>query len=235
MKKAILATKVGMTQIFNEDGVLIPVTVLQAGPCVVTQIKTVENDGYEAVQVGFVDKKEKVINRDKAGKKEVIHRHGVNKAQKGHFEKAGVSCKRYVREFRFENASEYALAQEIKADIFAAGDLVDAIGVSRGKGFAGTIERHNFARGPMKHGSKSHREPGSNGPMHSGPGGRVIKGKKLPGRLGGQSATVQRLTIAKVDAERNLIMVKGSVPGAAGTFLMLRDTVRPVVKKADKK
>ena len=116
MKKAILATKVGMTQIFNEDGVLIPVTVLQAGPCVVTQIKTVENDGYEAVQVGFVDKKEKVINRDKAGKKEVIHRHGVNKAQKGHFEKAGVSCKRYVREFRFENASEYALAQEIQAD-----------------------------------------------------------------------------------------------------------------------
>ena len=127
MKKAILATKVGMTQIFNEDGVLIPVTVLQAGPCVVTQIKTVENDGYEAVQVGFVDKKEKVINRDKAGKKEVIHRHGVNKAQKGHFEKAGVSCKRYVREFRFENASEYALAQEIKADIFAAGDRIDLV------------------------------------------------------------------------------------------------------------
>ena len=130
MKKAILATKVGMTQIFNEDGVLIPVTVLQAGPCVVTQIKTVENDGYEAVQVGFVDKKEKVINRDKAGKKEVIHRHGVNKAQKGHFEKAGVSCKRYVREFRFENASEYALAQEIKADIFAAGDRIDATAIS---------------------------------------------------------------------------------------------------------
>ena len=133
MKKAILATKVGMTQIFNEDGVLIPVTVLQAGPCVVTQIKTVENDGYEAVQVGFVDKKEKVINRDKAGKKEVIHRHGVNKAQKGHFEKAGVSCKRYVREFRFENASEYALAQEIKADIFAAGDRIDATAISKGK------------------------------------------------------------------------------------------------------
>ena len=219
MKKAILATKVGMTQIFNEDGVLTPVTVLQAGPCVVTQIKTVENDGYSAVQVGFGDKRESL----------------VNKPMKGQFSKAGVSCKRFVREFKFENAEDYKVADEIKADIFAAGDLVDAIGVSRGKGFAGTIERHNFARGPMKHGSKSHREPGSNGPMHSGPGGRVIKGKKLPGRLGGQSATVQRLTIAKVDAERNLIMVKGSVPGAAGTFLMLRDTVRPVVKKADKK
>ena len=146
MKKAILATKVGMTQIFNEDGVLIPVTVLQAGPCVVTQIKTVENDGYEAVQVGFVDKKEKVINRDKAGKKEVIHRHGVNKAQKGHFEKAGVSCKRYVREFRFENASEYALAQEIKADIFAAGDRIDATAISKGKGFQGAIKRFGQQR-----------------------------------------------------------------------------------------
>ena len=122
MKKAILATKVGMTQIFNEDGTLVPVTVLQAGPCVVTQIKTVENDGYSAVQVGFVDKKEKIVNKDKSGKKEVIHRHGVNKAQKGHFEKAGVSCKRYVREFKFDNAEEYALGSEIKADMFAAGD-----------------------------------------------------------------------------------------------------------------
>ena len=150
---------------------------------------------------------------------------------KGFFDKAGVAPVKFVREFRLAEASEYKVGDKIAADIFAAGDLVDAIGVSRGKGFAGTIERHNFARGPMKHGSKSHREPGSNGPMHSGPGGRVIKGKKLPGRLGGQSATVQRLTIAKVDAERNLIMVKGSVPGAAGTFLMLRDTVRPVVKK----
>ena len=124
MNKAILATKVGMTQIFTEDGTLVPVTVLQAGPCVVTQIKTVENDGYSAVQVGFVDKKERIVNRDKGGKKEVIHRHGVNKALKGHFDKAGVSCKRYVREFKFDNASEYALAQEIKADIFAAGDKV---------------------------------------------------------------------------------------------------------------
>ena len=131
MKKAILATKVGMTQIFNEDGTLVPVTVLQAGPCVVTQIKTVENDGYSAVQVGFVDKKEKIVNKDKSGKKEVIHRHGVNKAQKGHFEKAGVSCKRYVREFKFDNAEEYALGSEIKADMFSAGDKVDASAISK--------------------------------------------------------------------------------------------------------
>ena len=131
MKKAILATKVGMTQIFNEDGTLVPVTVLQAGPCVVTQIKTVENDGYSAVQVGFVDKKEKIVNKDKSGKKEVIHRHGVNKAQKGHFEKAGVSCKRYVREFKFENAEEYTLGSEIKADMFVAGDKVDASAISK--------------------------------------------------------------------------------------------------------
>ena len=135
MKKGILATKVGMTQIFNEDGTLVPVTVLQAGPCVVTQVKTVENDGYSAVQVGFVDKKEKAVNKDKAGKKEVIHRHGVNKALKGHFEKAGVSCKRYIREFRFENAEEYTLGSEIKADMFAAGDKIDASAISKGKGF----------------------------------------------------------------------------------------------------
>lgn len=133
MKKAILATKVGMTQIFNEDGSLIPVTVLQAGPCVVTQIKTVENDGYSAVQVGFVDKKDKIVNKDKAGKKEVIHRNGTTKAEKGHFEKAGVSSKRFVREFKFENADEYALAQEIKADIFAEGDKIDATATSRVK------------------------------------------------------------------------------------------------------
>ena len=126
MKKAILATKVGMTQIFNEDGTLTPVTVLQAGPCAVTQIKTVENDGYEAVQVGFVDKKDKIINKDKGGKKEIVHRHGVTKAEQGHFAKAGVTGKRYVREFKFENASEYELGQEIKADIFAAGDKIDA-------------------------------------------------------------------------------------------------------------
>ena len=159
MKKAILATKVGMTQIFNDDGVLVPVTVLQAGPCVVTQIKTVENDGYEAVQVGFVDKKERIVNKDKAGKKEVIHRHGVNKAQKGHFAKAGVSCKRYVREFRFENASEYALAQEIKADIFEAGDRIDATAISKGKGFQGAIKR--FGQHRELYGSRFQVPPSS--------------------------------------------------------------------------
>ena len=163
MKKAILATKVGMTQIFNEDGTLTPVTVLQAGPCVVTQIKTVENDGYEAVQVGFVDKKDKIINKDKGGKKEIVHRHGVTKAEQGHFAKAGVTGKRFVREFKFENASEYELGQEIKADIFAAGDKIDATAISKGKGFQGAIKRHNQSRGPMAHGSKYHRHAGSNG------------------------------------------------------------------------
>jgi large subunit ribosomal protein L3 len=142
MKKAILATKVGMTQIFTEDGALVPVTVLQAGPCVVTQVKTAENDGYSAVQVGFVDKKERIVNKDKNGKKEIVHRHGVNKALKGHFDKAGVSCKRYVREFRLDNAEEYTLGSEIKADVFAAGDKIDASAISKGKGFQGVKEQN---------------------------------------------------------------------------------------------
>ena len=163
MKKAILATKIGMTQIFNEDGVLVPVTVLQAGPCVVTQVKTVENDGYAAVQVGFVDKKEKIVNVDKNGSKEIRNRHGVTKAEKGHFDKAGVSYKRYVREFRFENAADYTVADEIKADIFAAGDKLDATAIAKGKGFQGAIKRHGQHRGPMAHGSKFHRHQGSNG------------------------------------------------------------------------
>ena len=224
MKKAILATKVGMTQIFNEDGVLIPVTVLQAGPCVVTQIKTVENDGYEAVQVGFVDKKEKVINRDKAGKKEVIHRHGVNKAQKGHFEKAGVSCKRYVREFRFENASEYALAQENKAYIFAAGDRIDATAISKGKGFQGAIKRFGQHRGPMAHGSKFHRHQGSNGACSSP--SRVFKGKGMPGHMGCVKVTVQNLDVVRVDADKNLILVKGAVPGPKKALVTIKETVK---------
>ena len=163
MKKAILATKVGMTQIFNADGVMVPVTVLQAGPCVVTQIKTVENDGYSAVQVGFVDEKEKVVNKDANGKKEIRNRHGVNKAEMGHFAKAGVSGKRYVREFKFENAADYNLADEIKADIFAEGDKIDATAISKGKGFQGAIKRLGQHRGPMAHGSKFHRHQGSNG------------------------------------------------------------------------
>lgn len=224
MKKAILATKVGMTQIFNDDGVLVPVTVLQAGPCVVTQIKTVENDGYEAVQVGFVDKKERIVNKDKAGKKEVIHRHGVNKAQKGHFAKAGVSCKRYVREFRFENASEYALAQEIKADIFGAGDRIDATAISKGKGFQGAIKRFGQHRGPMAHGSKFHRHQGSNGACSSP--SRVFKGKGMPGHMGCVKVTVQNLDVVRVDADKNLILVKGAVPGPKKALVTIKETTK---------
>ena len=209
MKKAILATKVGMTQIFNEDGTLTPVTVLQAGPCAVTQIKTVENDGYEAVQVGFVDKKDKIINKDKGGKKEIVHRHGVTKAEQGHFAKAGVTGKRFVREFKFENASEYELGQEIKADIFAAGDKIDATAISKGKGFQGAIKRHNQSRGPMAHGSKYHRHAGSNGAC-SDPS-KVFKGKHMPGHMGSKKITGQNLVVVRVDAENNLLLVKGSV------------------------
>ena len=224
MNKAILATKVGMTQIFTEDGTLVPVTVLQAGPCVVTQIKTVENDGYSAVQVGFVDKKERIVNRDKGGKKEVIHRHGVNKALKGHFDKAGVSCKRYVREFKFDNASEYALAQEIKADIFATGDKVDATAISKGKGFQGAIKRHGQHRGPMAHGSKFHRHQGSNGACSSP--SRVFKGKGMPGHMGCVRVTVQNLEVVRVDAEQNLLLVKGAVPGPKKALVTVKETTR---------
>ena len=211
MAKGILGKKIGMTQIFEADGKLIPVTVVEAGPCVVVQNKTEELDGYNAVQLGFGAKKEK----------------HTPKPMLGHFEKAGVEPVRFVRELRLTAPSEFAVGQKITADIFAAGELIDATGISRGKGFAGTIKRHNFSRGPMAHGSKSHREPGSMGPMHSGPGGRVIKGKKLPGRMGCDKVTVQRLTVARVDIDRNLVLVKGSIPGAAGSFVVLRETVKP--------
>ena len=224
MKKAILATKVGMTQIFNEDGTLTPVTVLQAGPCAVTQIKTVENDGYEAVQVGFVDKKDKIINKDKGGKKEIVHRHGVTKAEQGHFAKAGVTGKRFVREFKFENASEYELGQEIKADIFAAGDKIDATAISKGKGFQGAIKRHNQSRGPMAHGSKYHRHAGSNGAC-SDPS-KVFKGKHMPGHMGNVQVTVQNLEIVRVDTENNLLLVKGAVPGPKKSLVTIRETVK---------
>ena len=224
MKKAILATKVGMTQIFNEDGTLTPVTVLQAGPCAVTQIKTVENDGYSAVQVGFVDNKERIVNKDKAGNKEVIHRHGVNKAQKGHFDKAGVSCKRFIREFKFDNADEYTLGGEIKADIFEAGDRVDATAISKGKGFQGAIKRHGQHRGPMTHGSKFHRHQGSNGACSSP--SRVFKGKGMPGHMGCVRVTVQNLTIVRVDAEKNLILVKGAVPGPRKALVTIKETTK---------
>ena len=226
MKKAILATKVGMTQIFNEDGVLTPVTVLQAGPCVVTQVKTVENDGYAAVQVGFVDKKEKVVNVDKSGKKEIRNRHGVTKAEKGHFDKAGVSCKRFVREFRFENAADYSVKDEIKADIFEAGDKIDATAIAKGKGFQGAIKRLGQHRGPMAHGSKFHRHQGSNG-ASSNPS-RVFKGKGMPGHMGAKKITVQNLDIVKVDVENNLILVKGAVPGPKKSLVTLKESVKSV-------
>ena len=224
MKKAILATKVGMTQIFNEDGTLVPVTVLQAGPCAVTQIKTVENDGYSAVQVGFVDKKERIVNKDKSGKKEIVHRHGVNKAMKGHFDKAGVSCKRYVREFKFENAEEYTLGSEIKADIFAVGDKIDASAISKGKGFQGAIKRHGQHRGPMAHGSKFHRHQGSNGACSSS--SRVFKGKGMPGHMGSVKVTTQNLEVVRVDAENNLLLIKGAVPGAKKALITVKETVK---------
>lgn len=224
MKKAILATKVGMTQIFNDNGELTPVTVLQAGPCVVTQIKTVENDGYSAVQVGFVDKKDKIINKDANGKKEIRNRHGVTKAEKGHFDKAGVSGKRFVREFKFDNAADYKLADEIKADIFAAGDKVDATAISKGKGFQGAIKRHGQHRGPMTHGSKFHRHQGSNG-AYSSPS-RVFKGKGMPGHMGAEQVTVQNLEIVRVDAENNLLLVKGSVPGPKKSLITIKEAVK---------
>ena len=228
MKKAILATKVGMTQIFNEDGTLTPVTVLQAGPCAVTQVKTVENDGYSAVQVGFVDKKDRIVNKDKSGKKEVIHRHGVNKALKGHFEKAGVSSKRYVRELKLDNAEEYTLGSEIKADIFEAGDRVDATAISKGKGFQGAIKRHGQHRGPMTHGSKFHRHQGSNGACSSP--SKVFKGKGMPGHMGCVRVTVQNLTVVRVDADKNLILVKGAVPGPRKALVTIKETTKVSAK-----
>ena len=224
MKKAILATKVGMTQIFNADGVLVPVTVLQAGPCYVTQIKTVDNDGYSAVQVGFVDKKEKVVTKDANGKKEIKHRHGVNKAEKGHFDKAGVSGKRFVREFKFDNAEEYNLADVIKADIFAEGDKIDATAISKGKGFQGAIKRFGQHRGPMAHGSKFHRHQGSNGACSSPR--KVFKGKGMPGHMGSVKVTVQNLEVVRVDAENNLLLVKGSVPGPKKSLVTIKETVK---------
>ena len=224
MKKGILATKVGMTQIFGEDGTLIPVTVLSAGPCVVTQVKTVENDGYSAGQVGFGDKKERIVNKDKSGRKEVIHRHGVGKAMKGHFDKAGVPCKRYVREFKFDNAEEYTLGSEIKADVFAAGDMVDASAISKGKGFQGAIKRHGQHRGPMTHGSKFHRHQGSNGACSSP--SRVFKGKKMPGHMGCVKVTVQNLEVVRVDAEKNLLLIKGSVPGPKKALVTIKEAVK---------
>ena len=206
MKKAILAKKVGMTQIFNEAGELVPVTVLQAGPCVVTQVKTIENDGYEAVQVGFEDIREKL----------------VNKPVKGMFDKAGVSYKRYVREFKLEG--EYAVKDEIKAEIFEAGDKVDATAIAKGKGFQGAIKRHGQSRGPMAHGSKYHRHAGSNGACSSP--SKVFKGKRMPGHMGGKKVTTQNLEIVRVDAEKNLLLVKGAVPGPKKALVTIKESVK---------
>ncbi|MCR5293642.1 MAG: 50S ribosomal protein L3 [Lachnospiraceae bacterium] len=208
MKKAILARKVGMTQVFADNGVVTPVTVLLAGPCVVTQVKNAEKDGYEAVQVGYGDIREKL----------------VSKGVKGVYDKAGVSAKRFSREFRFENAADYKVGDEIKADIFAVGDHIDATAVSKGKGFQGTIKRLGQHRGPMKHGSKFHRHAGSNG-TSSDPS-RVYKGKGMPGQMGSKRVTIQNLEIVRVDAEKNLILVKGAVPGPRKCLVTIKETVK---------
>ena len=207
MEKAILGTKIGMTQIFAENGVVVPVTVIVAGPCVVTQKKTVETDGYDAVQVGFGDVKEKALN----------------KPQKGHFAKANTANKKHVREFRLADCSALNVGDEIKADVFTAGDKIDVSGISKGKGFAGPM-KHGLHRGPMTHGSKSKRVSGSMG-MCSNPG-RVLKGKVLPGHMGVQKVTIQNLEVVKVDAEQNLILVKGAVPGAKGGLVTIRNSVK---------
>lgn len=208
MKKAILGKKLGMTQIFNEDGTMIPVTVIEAGPCVVVQKKTVETDGYEAIQVGFEDKAERKMN----------------KPLKGHFDKAKVAYKRNLREFRLDDISSYNIGDVIKSDIFAAGEMVDVTGTSKGHGYAGTVKRWGTHRGPMSHGSGYHRGVGSMGAC-SDPS-RVYKGKKLPGHYGNVKKTIQNLFVAKVDGERNLILVKGGVPGPKGGLLIVKEAVK---------
>ena len=208
MQKAILAKKLGMTQIFDETGKVIPVTVIEAGPNAVIQKKTVENDGYEAVQVGFVDLKDKK----------------TNKPTKGHFAKAGVTPKKFIKEFRLDDVSGLNVGDEIKADIFEAGEKVDVAGITKGKGYAGTIKRWGQHRGPMTHGSGYHRGPGSMG-MCSDPG-RVFKGKRLPGHMGVERVTIQNLTLVKVDAEKNIILIKGGLPGPKGGLLIVKNTVK---------
>ncbi len=210
MPKGVFGTKVGMTQVFDDKGNFVPVTVVEIGPCHVVQKKTVETDGYEALQVGIGRRKENALN----------------KAQRGHFAKADVQPHRRLRELRTEDASEFGtldVGAEIKADIFADGDFVDVTGTSKGKGFAGVIKRWNFHRGPMEHGSMYHRRPGSLGATDPA---RVFKGRKLPGRLGGVRRTVQGLQILKVDPERNVILIRGSVPGPKGSLLEIRETVK---------
>ena len=208
MKKALLGRKVGMTQIFDENGTVIPVTVIEAGPCVVAQVKTLENDGYEAVQLGFGEVKENKLN----------------KPVKGHFAKANVAAKRHLREFRLDSIDGIKVGDELKADIFAAGEKIDVQGTSKGKGFQGVIKRHGQHRGPMGHGSMYHRRPGSMGATSTP--GRVFKGKKLPGHMGSVTVTIQNLDIVKVDMDKNVILVKGSVPGAKGSILKIKSAVK---------
>jgi len=212
MEKAILGKKVGMTQIFLADGRLMPVTVVQAGPCTVTQVKTKQSDGYEAVQVGFGELTEARAKKLK------------NKPELGHFEKAGVPAKRYLREFRLSDISSYKVGDEIKADVFAEGDKVDVVGTSKGHGFTGVVQRWNQHTGPMAHGSKYHRGVGSMS-ANSDPS-RVFKNKHMPGQYGGERVTVQNLEVIKVDAERNLLMIKGAVPGANGALVIVRNSVK---------
>ena len=208
MKKALIGKKVGMTQIFDENGTVIPVTVIEAGPCVVAQVKTLENDGYEAVQLGFGEVKEKHLN----------------KPEKGHFAKANVTAKKHLREFRLDSIEGIKVGDELKADVFAAGEKVDVQGTSKGKGFQGVIKRHGQHRGPMGHGSMYHRRPGSMGSTSTP--GRVFKGKKLPGHMGVQTVTIQNLDVVRVDMDKNVLLVKGSVPGPKGAILKIKATVK---------
>ncbi len=208
MKKALIGKKLGMTQIFDENGVVIPVTVIEAGPCVVAQIKTLENDGYEAIQLGFGEVKE----------------HKVNKPVKGHFAKANVPVKKHLREFRVDSIENFNVGDELKADVFAEGEKIDVQGTSKGKGFQGVIKRHGQHRGPMGHGSMYHRRPGSMGPTSTP--GRVFKGKKLPGHMGRVTVTIQNLDVVKVDTDKNVILVKGSVPGAKGAILKIKSAIK---------
>ena len=205
--KTLIGRKVGMTQVFDEKGVVVPVTVIEAGPCPVVQIKTVETDGYNAVQLGFGNVKE----------------NKVNKPENGHFKKANVEPKKHLREFRLEEIS-YNVGDELKADVFAAGESVDITGTTKGKGFQGVIKRHGQSRGPMGHGSMYHRRPGSMGPTSTP--GRVFKGKKLPGHMGVTTVTIQNLEIVNVDLDKNVILVKGSVPGNKGAILKIKDSVK---------
>ena len=208
MKKALIGKKVGMTQIFDENGTVIPVTVIEAGPCVVAQVKTLENDGYEAVQLGFGEIKENKLT----------------KPAKGHFAKANVTAKKHLREFRLDSIEGIKVGDELKADVFAAGEKIDVQGTSKGKGFQGVIKRHGQHRGPMGHGSMYHRRPGSMGATSTP--GRVFKGKKLPGHMGRVTVTIQKLDVVRVDMDKNVILVKGSVPGAKGSILKIKSAIK---------